>query len=108
MQFFTANGSVEEQANLRRDAEHSRGILSRGSFSPMSSSGKIQQPDAPARDNSEALRLGGPASTVLRRLRSQITLVDAPHEEIAVQAPYTGETFGTIPSGTIADLELAI
>lgn len=49
-----------------------------------------------------------PAVTLLDRLRSQITLAAAPHEPIPVRAPYTGATLGTIPAGTVADLELAV
>src|ERR1017187_2731785 len=60
--------------------------------SPMSSSRMLQQPPA----------------TLLGRLLSQITLTGGPHETIAVQAPYTGSPIGTIPAGTVADLELAV
>jgi len=45
---------------------------------------------------------------MLDRLRSQITLAAGTHETIAIQAPYTGTTFSTIPAGTVADLESAI
>ena len=49
-----------------------------------------------------------PAAALLDRLRSQITLAGGPHETIAVRAPYTGASIGTIPAGTIADLEVAV
>jgi len=49
-----------------------------------------------------------PAATLLDRLRSQITLAGGPHETIAVRAPYTGASIGTIPAGTVADLEVAV
>ena len=42
------------------------------------------------------------------RLAAQITLASGPHETIAVRAPYTGASIGTIPAGTVADLELAV
>ncbi|MEO8598079.1 MAG: succinic semialdehyde dehydrogenase [Candidatus Solibacter sp.] len=74
----------------------------------MSSSGIIQQPDAPGPGTSEAFEMVGPAAALLLRLRSQVTLADGPHEKIAVHAPYTGAPFGTIPAGTTADLEFAI
>src|ERR1022692_2848845 len=52
--------------------------------------------------------LGSPEAAMLERLLPQITLADGPHEAIAVRAPYTGSTIGTIPAGTVADLELAV
>src|SRR5450759_4299353 len=52
--------------------------------------------------------LGSPEAAMLARLLPQITLADGPHEAIAVRAPYTGCTIGTIPAGTVADLELAV
>ena len=49
-----------------------------------------------------------PPATLLDRLLPQITLAGGPHETIAVRAPYTGSNIGTIPAGTVADLELAV
>jgi succinate-semialdehyde dehydrogenase / glutarate-semialdehyde dehydrogenase len=69
----------------------------------MSSSGIIRQPG-----KTQEFGPLSPAATLLLNLRSQITLAGGPHEEIPVRAPYTSTPFGTIPAGTVADLELAI
>ncbi len=61
-----------------------------------------------ATTNAGASGLVSPAATLLDRLRSQTTLIDGPHDAIAVRAPYTGASIGTIPAGTVADLESAI
>ncbi len=42
------------------------------------------------------------------RLAAQITLAGGPHETIAVRAPYTGAKIGTIPAGTVEDVEFAV
>ena len=61
-----------------------------------------------ATSKAEAPGLRPPSGALLDRLSSQITLAGAPRQTIAVRAPYTGATLGTIPAGTVADLELAI
>ena len=61
-----------------------------------------------ATTNAGASGLVSPAATLLDRLRSQITLIGGPHDAITVRAPYTGNSIGTIPAGTVADLESAI
>lgn len=66
----------------------------------MSSRTTSQQPDA---------RLTGNALPPLPgRLLSQITLASGLHETIAVRAPWTGATIGSIPAGTDADVALAV
>jgi acyl-CoA reductase-like NAD-dependent aldehyde dehydrogenase len=52
--------------------------------------------------------IGSPDAAMLERLLPGITLAGGPHEAIAVRAPYTGAAIGTIPAGTVADLELAV
>src|ERR1035441_6442440 len=76
-------------------------MLSRGSFTPMSSTKVLPQSDAPV-----AAGLGSPDPAMLGRLLPQVTLADGPHQAITVRAPYTGAAIGTIPAGTVADLEL--
>ena len=41
-------------------------------------------------------------------LKSQITLCDGPHDQIAVGAPFTGEVIATIPAACDSDVELAV
>ena len=48
------------------------------------------------------------ASELRAKLLSSITLCDGPHEEIAVRAPWTGETLANIPEAREADVELAV
>jgi acyl-CoA reductase-like NAD-dependent aldehyde dehydrogenase len=67
------------------------------------SSGEIFPPSGARAASGLAL----PAAPLLHRLLSQITLAAAPHETLAVAAPYTGATIGAIPLGTAADLDLA-
>jgi len=74
----------------------------------MSSGRVLPQADAQATSKAETSGLGSPPATLLDRLPPQITLGGGPHESIAVQAPYTGSIIGTIPAGTVADLELAV
>jgi succinate-semialdehyde dehydrogenase/glutarate-semialdehyde dehydrogenase len=62
----------------------------------------------PMSSNIASAGLGSPEAAMLERLLPRITLADGPHEAIAVRAPYTGSTIGTIPAGTVADLELAV
>ena len=52
--------------------------------------------------------LTSPPPSLLERLRSRITLAGSPQTSILVRAPYTGDTIGTIPAGTVADLEAAV
>ena len=74
----------------------------------MSSRRIIQHSDLRTTSRAEEFGLIAPAATLLDRLRSQITLAGGPHETIAVRAPYTGASIGTIPAGTVADLEVAV
>ena len=69
----------------------------------MSSTKVLPQSDAPV-----AAGLGSPDAAMLGRLLPQVTLADGPHQAITVRAPYTGAAIGTIPAGTVADLELAV
>ncbi len=49
-----------------------------------------------------------PVAGQLAKILSSITLLDGPHEEIAVRAPYTGETVATLPAARQADVALAV
>ena len=44
----------------------------------------------------------------LPALLSQITLCEGAHDQIAVSAPFTGETLGTIPAARDSDVDLAV
>ena len=88
-----------------RDTSHA--MLSRGSFSTMSSSRILQHSDAQT-NSPAAPGLVPPSSSCRDRLLAQIALAHGPHESIVVRAPYTGAEIGSIPAGTVADLELAV
>ncbi len=48
----------------------------------------------------------GPA--LVGKLVAQITLAEAPHDEIVVRSPFNGAELGSIPSGAEADVQLAV
>src|ERR1039457_6018608 len=72
------------------------------------SSGRVFQQSDTTTSKTEASGLTAPSATLLDRLVSQITLDGGPRDTISVLAPYTGKPIGTIPAGTIADLDLAV
>lgn len=56
----------------------------------------------------KASGVGAPAAELLERLLAQITLGAGTRETIAVRAPYTGGTIGSIPAGTAEDVEVTV
>ena len=83
-------------------------MLSRGSFHQMSSSRILPHSSPQTTETTTVCGLTPPPDTLLDRLRGQITLAGGLHDAIPVRAPYTGESIGTIPAGTVADLDLAV